>query len=82
MKNRPGTLSAPVLQARQRLFACGYVPGPPACLPAHVVQIDRACYRSMRCARCNRRGQRYEVYHRGRGYVGLLVCLCGHCEEV
>jgi hypothetical protein len=91
MKNRPASvvparsaaLPAQVLAARQALFADGYAPGAPVHVPPRALAIDRACCRSMRCPRCNRRGLAHEPYRKGLTYRALAVCrCCGFCEEV
>jgi hypothetical protein len=74
---RPTTAADPVRDLR----AAGFLDGPPPRLAADAL-ADALAYRRYPCGACGRRATAFKPFHRGAQYRALLVCPCGHGEEV
>jgi hypothetical protein len=57
----------------------GYVDGPPAHIPASIVDIDRRICSHLKCGECGHRGHNVTPMHRGGVY--RLVCECRKCHN-
>jgi hypothetical protein len=75
------TLPATAADPERDLRLIGFLDGPPPRLAADAAADARA-YRRYPCNACGRRRTAFRPFHRGAHYRALLVCRCGHGEEV
>jgi hypothetical protein len=72
------TLNQSIVQGiGAELRRLGFVNGPPAHIPAPIVDIDRRIYSRLKCGECGHRGHMVTPTHRGREY--RLLCRCRKC---
>jgi hypothetical protein len=75
---------APINEQAEQLLGPGYITGPPAQVPAEVIEVDRHIWQRSACPACRRRVRTFHPFHSVLGrYRCVVVCqACGHAEEV